>query len=179
MTHEELCERARRWLAGSRRCNPVFSGIASCDEIPDAIGWSSCYGWRGSTVVECKTSLSDFRADQRKYLAYSHPQYGVSSARRMNAAVAERAGYVRICLPRMGDFRFYLCEPGVLTAELIEQHAADHGLIYAEGSRRLVIVRPAPRRAAETVAKDGEIRYLRFAIINTKPPYPQGNSETC
>ena len=63
MTHEQLCERARRWLSGTRRCDPVFSGIASCDEIPDAIGWSSRYGWYGSTVVEC----AFIRKEAKKY----------------------------------------------------------------------------------------------------------------
>lgn len=171
MSHEDLCVRARRWLAGSRRCDPVFSGIASCDEIPDVIGWSSCYRWRGSTVIECKTSVADFHADKRKSLVYRHPQWGEYPAKRMTAAEAEREGYVAIRLPRMGDFRFFLCEPGVLTPWLIEQYAPDHGLIYARGSRRVVIARPAPRRTTDSVDRAAEIRYLRFAIINGKRPY--------
>jgi len=40
----------------------------------------------------------------------------------------------------MGDFRFYLCEPDVISAELVEKHAPDHGLIYKAG-RSMKIIR--------------------------------------
>lgn len=62
-----------------------------------------------------------------------------------------------------------MCSPGVLSAELVEKHAADHGLLWVEG-RRVRILREAKRRET-LVDKDGEIRYLRFAIINRKAPY--------
>jgi hypothetical protein len=65
-THQQLCDRALRWLSGTRRCEPVFAGIASCSEVPDAIGWSSCYAHEGSTVIECKISRSDFYAERKK-----------------------------------------------------------------------------------------------------------------
>jgi hypothetical protein len=178
VTHEELCERARRWLAGTRRCQPVFSHLASCGEIPDAIGWSSCYQWHGSTVVECKTSRSDFYADRRKYLAYHEHQFGWRyAAVRITAKQAKERGYTAINLPRMGDFRFYMCEPDVLPADLIAKHAPDHGLIYVDGARRLKLVIPAPRRESAMINKDAEIRYLRFAIINAKSPHEQADLE--
>jgi hypothetical protein len=69
----------------------------------------------------------------------------------------------------MGDFRFYFCLPELLSCELIEEKAPDHGLIYLDG-RRVRIVRSAPRRTL--VDKDSEIRYLRFAIINAKQMAP-------
>ena len=65
----------------------------------------------------------------------------------------------------MGDYRFYLCEPGIITAELVADKSPDHGLIYRHGHAMKIVI-PAPRR--ETVDKDSEIRYLRFAIINGK-----------
>lgn len=142
-THNELCLRAVQWLRGTRRCNPVYSLNASCAEIPDAIGWSSTYGWRGSTVIECKTSIADFYADQRKRF-----RWGLKTE-----------------VSRMGDYRFYLCEPGIITPELVANKAPDHGLIYRYGHAMKIVI-PAPRR--ETVDKDSEIRYLRFAIINGK-----------
>jgi len=167
--HEELCDRARRWLRGTRKCEPVFSGIGSCAEIPDAIGWSSCYAWRGSTVIECKTSRSDFYSDRNKYLEYREADHGLSfPVSRIRAAEAEALGYKLHQLPSMGDFRFYMCDPGIITVDLVEKVAPDHGLLYV-GGPRVRVVRPAPRR--DSVDKDSEIRYLRFAIVNKKRPF--------
>ena len=65
----------------------------------------------------------------------------------------------------MGNFRFYMCEPGVIREGVCRSHAPDHGLLYVHG-RQVIVVIDAPRRF--DVNKDGEIRYLRFAIINRK-----------
>jgi hypothetical protein len=166
VTHSELCIRAVRWLRGTRRCNPVYSLNASCAEIPDAIGWSSAHGWYGSTIIECKTSLNDFYADQKKRYGWKHPDYNWHlSADRFTLKRAKEAGYERVDIPLMGDFRFYLCDAGLLLPELVSEKAPDHGLIYRDG-KAMRIIRPAPRR--EQVDKDAEIRYLRFAIINGK-----------
>lgn len=176
MTHEELCERARRWLSGTRRCEPVFSNIASCAEIPDAIGWSSKWEWPGSAVVECKTSKSDFYADKKKYQYYALPggdpreAWMRHSVIRMTAAFSQEHGYELRDSARMGDFRFFMCEPDVITDAMVAEHAPDHGLVYVEG-RRVRVVRAAPRRDAAMIDKDGEIRYLRFAIINGKKAF--------
>lgn len=65
MTHDELVRRARRWLANTRRCSLVATerNAWACGESPDAIGWR----YDGySILVECKLSLADFYADQRK-----------------------------------------------------------------------------------------------------------------
>jgi len=168
LTHEQLCERARLWLRGTRRCKPVFSRLASCREIPDAIGWSSAYKWHGSTVIECKTSMSDFHADRRKAVALRHKLHGYLY--RGNAAPR----YMRdedlepVAIPLMGDFRFFFCLPDVISAEAVEKYRPDHGLLYLAG-RSVRTIRPAPRRT--DVDKDSEIRYLRFAIINRKLAY--------
>lgn len=169
MNHEDLCERARRWLAGNRRCEPVFSNIASCAEIPDAIGWSSSYKHRGSIVVEAKCSVSDFHADRKKYIAWKDPEFNFTyPGSRVSQKEATERGYALIPLAAMGDYRFFICEDGVISLDLVEKHRPDHGLLYVRG-RKTVVVREAPRR--ELVDKDGEIRYLRFAIINGKEPY--------
>lgn len=169
MTHEELCERARRWLAGTRRCEPVFSNAASCDEIPDAIGWSSHYGWRGSTVVECKTSVSDFYADRRKYRGWRSLRWGwVQNNVSRKEREATPGEWTEEEIPSMGDYRFYMCQPGTLGADVVMEKAPDHGLLYVEGRRVREIVK-APRRAAPHYV--AEIRYLRFAIINGKKPH--------
>jgi len=171
MTHQELCARALRWLSGTRRCKPVFANIASCTEIPDAIGWSSCYKFDGSTVIECKTSRTDFYKDDKKRFGWKHPVHGyVVSSRRWSEKEALAAGYERIARPQMGDFRFYLCEWNMLTPSLIEQHTPDHGLLYVKG-RSIHIIREAPRRL--TVNYPAEVKYLRFAILNSKEPHDQ------
>jgi hypothetical protein len=168
VTHDELCERARRWLSGTRRCNPVFSNIASCAEIPDAIGWSSAYKWQGSTVIECKTSVSDFYADGQKRKGFKDEHGHIHTSHWVTKKTATERGWVEVELLMMGDYRFYLCEPGILTAERVGKYAPDHGLIYKDGNA-MRIVRPAPKRTL--VDREAEIRYLRFAIINGKAPY--------
>lgn len=64
MKHKDLVAKAREWLVYSKQCNPVFTekGSMRCGEFPDAIGWTvdDCL------VVECKISVSDFRADAKK-----------------------------------------------------------------------------------------------------------------
>ena len=122
-------------------------------------------------MIECKTSLSDFYADQRKRFEWvkkdQEPNVGLYRYKmsRFTAKYAKEHGYEAVEVPMMGDFRFYLCEPGIITPELVAEKAPCHGLIYRSG-RAMKIVRPAPRR--EKVDKDSEIRYLRFAIINAK-----------
>jgi hypothetical protein len=154
----------------------VFSNVASCAEVPDAIGWSSAYGWHGSTVIECKTSVSDFYADRKKRFRWNcaeHPSVYYPRDR-MSAKEAVERGFVESEVPVMGDFRFYLCEPGIVTAEMVAAKAPCHGLIYRDG-HAMRIIRPAPRR--EKVDREAEIRFLRFAIINQKVswtrPQPQ------
>lgn len=161
-THDALCLRAKRWLSGTKRCNPVFSDCASCSEIPDAIGWSSA----GSIVVECKTSASDFYADQFKYRVWRHKKHHwVMSRNRMTVEQAAESEYESYELSRMGDYRFYMSEAGILTPEMIEKHAPDHGLLYVKGSQ-VKVVRVATKR--ESVNMRAEVRFLRFAIINNK-----------
>jgi hypothetical protein len=64
MTHSELVEIARQWLIRRKRCAIVTTEVATCaSEQPDALGWN---GWH-STLVECKVSRSDFRADSEKH----------------------------------------------------------------------------------------------------------------
>lgn len=172
MTHEELCARARQWLSGSRRCNPVFSNCASCGEIPDAIGWSSQWRSRGCIVVECKTSVRDFRIDEQKYQFWQHPkdERWTYPRSRLTLEEAQAEGWMLMNLPRMGDFRFYFCEQGLITPEMVEKVAPDHGLAYRTG-RSVRVVREAMKRDEKMIDRLSEVRYLRFAIINRKVPF--------
>lgn len=166
MSHEELVERAAQWLANSRRCNVVLTENASCREVPDAIGWSTAWKHRGSIVVECKTSVSDFHADRKKFTEYKHPEFGFSySAKRLSAKEANAGNYSTVELPRMGRWRYYMTLPGVLTPELLEKHADDHGLLVVEG-RRVKIVREATERVTPNF--DAEIRLLQFALVHVE-----------
>lgn len=168
MTHDELVERALQWLA-SRRCAPIFNNCASCSEIPDAIGWSSSYKHRGSLVIECKASRSDFYADKKKRFRWKQPESETMlNWGRLSQKEAARMGLEREEVPVMGTYRYYLCAPGVITEEMLKEHADCHGLLYAE-PRRIRVIKEAPRR--ENVNYEAEIRYLRFCIINSKRPY--------
>jgi hypothetical protein len=65
MTHGELVARAYRWLAGTMRCGVILRErtLMSGGEQADLIGWTAR---RGSIVVECKISRSDFLRDRHK-----------------------------------------------------------------------------------------------------------------
>lgn len=64
MTHDELVKVAERWLRKKHRI--VLSDVrcSMISEQPDAIGWSLS-GF--STLIECKSSVADFRRDRKKF----------------------------------------------------------------------------------------------------------------
>ncbi|QNJ57411.1 adenylosuccinate synthase [Pseudomonas phage Dolphis] len=73
LSHVDLCAIAVKWLkransAGGPGCHVAVSECRSgwTGEIPDAIGFRAAGFDDGSTVVECKTSRSDFLADRKK-----------------------------------------------------------------------------------------------------------------
>ena len=78
MTHSYLVERAAKWLRGTHRCNPVLAEhkCFATSESPDAFGVNS----DGSIVVECKVSVADFYADQRKQFR-KNPEMGMGRVR--------------------------------------------------------------------------------------------------
>lgn len=76
-THDDLVRIAERWL---RRQHPVVLvdvNFAVASELPDAIGWTNG-GY--STLVECKTSRSDFVRDAKKWFRRT-PAVGMGYAR--------------------------------------------------------------------------------------------------
>ena len=159
LSHAELCIRAVRWLRNTRRCNPVFSGNASCTEIPDAIGWSA----HGSIVVECKTSILDFYADEEKYIRYTKPEWPNCRLRgNGRKKQLEEAGYQKVVVPNMGDYRYFLCEPGIIEQAHMEKYPGQ-GLLHIVG-RRIKVILGAVQRESPNLR--GELRYLRFAIVN-------------
>lgn len=104
--HDQLVQRAAQWLKGSCGCSTVLTELRAftrSGECPDAIGWRSDY----SILVECKTSRSDFKADQRKHFK-NDPGRGV------------------------GTYRFYLCPPGIIAVDDLPN---GWGLLYAEARK--------------------------------------------
>ena len=92
MTHDELVERATRWLKGTMSCGVVLCEVVGGGyEQPDAIGWK--HGGRHSILVECKTSRSDFRKDLKKWFR----RHGMG----------------------MGQQRYYFTPPGLLKPDEI------------------------------------------------------------
>ena len=156
--HHALCDTAAGWLSGTMRCNVVLAGITASQEHPDAIGWSTSWKHHGSIVVECKTSLSDFRRDQKKRYRRFKGYTGSWENKDLEAQWEEMA--------RMGDRRYFLCPPGVITLSRVEQAFPDHGLLYARGANRVSIIREAPLR--EKVEHLSEVRLLQFALLHLK-----------
>ena len=106
-THDQLVAMAERWL---RRvgCHVTFTELVtmtSSGEIPDAIGWRD--SGKISILIECKATRADFLADQNKRFR-SKAEAG------------------------MGDWRFYLCPPGIINAEELPE---GWGLLYARKTR--------------------------------------------
>ena len=101
--HSELVERARLWLMNRQRCELVVTEISLTGlNEPDAIGWRQGH----STLIECKASRSDFRADRWK----------------VSRRFEERA---------VGQERYYLTPKGLLTAEEV----GTWGLLELHGNR--------------------------------------------
>lgn len=86
--HAVLVEAAAKWLR--RTCAVVLTELGTTGEEPDAIGWHGT----NSTLIECKTSLADFRADQQKFCR-RNPEMGI------------------------GQHRYYMTPPGLLAPDLL------------------------------------------------------------
>jgi hypothetical protein len=164
VTHADLIEAACAWLRGSMYCKPVLAGVASTQEIPDAIGWSSRSKNYGSIVVECKVSASDFYRDKAKHTKFRHPGNGLTLNGKGRVKQLLAAGYERVPAgPSMGNFRYFLMPMNMLGAREVQRHYPDHGCLFYDG-KRVLRMAAAPRR--EAVDYESEIRLLRFALIH-------------
>lgn len=86
MTHSDLIEIGRKWLSrpwrtasieGHGACSVILTDITTSNpETPDVIGWSG----NKCTLIECKTSISDFRADLKKPFRV-YPEQGLGHKR--------------------------------------------------------------------------------------------------
>lgn len=90
LTHSDLCLIAERFLRNNGfkvAFHDRFVAAVSTGEQPDAIGFRNL----ASCLIEVKCSRSDFLADKKKPFRIE-PEKG------------------------MGDWRFFMCEPGIITA---------------------------------------------------------------
>jgi hypothetical protein len=107
-THKELIEKAKKWLMkphancteyGHTACTVIISELVTSTaygEIPDIIGYMS--GKQKTVLIECKTSYSDFIADQKK--PFRNPLLPESG---------------------MGDQRWYFAEKGIIPLEKVPE----------------------------------------------------------
>ena len=140
LTHSHLVKRAEKWLRGTHRCSPVFPEhrCHATSESPDAFGVNSS----GSIVVECKVSVSDFYADQRKPFRKS-PDLG------------------------MGRLRFYLTPKGLINQDRLIL-APGWGLAEVCG-QKIRIVRPSD---VFTQSSNAECLLMRSAWLWNKDMQP-------
>ena len=106
LTHIELVLIAKRWLSNTFHCRVILTELVAYTksmETPDVIGWVN----GRCILVECKTSRSDFKADQKKL---------------------SRTGRIK----GLGHWRFYLTEFGLLDGLEIPQK---WGLYEIKGKR--------------------------------------------
>jgi hypothetical protein len=113
MTHQDLVDAAYKWLL-SIGCSFAFKELKTyAHEQPDAIGWKN----GKSILVECKTSQTDFLADQKKFFR-AFPWMGV------------------------GSFRFYLCPAGIINKNDLPER---WGLLYCSEKRKRIKKVHAPK----------------------------------
>lgn len=97
MTHKECVESATYWLQG--KCDVVLPEFFTWnDELCDVIG----FGYKYSTMIECKIGRGDFLKDKKKTFR-AYPERG------------------------MGDLRYYCCPKGLIKPEELPDK---WGLIY-------------------------------------------------
>ncbi|MGE4843313.1 hypothetical protein EDF88_4469 [Buttiauxella sp. BIGb0552] len=104
--HSSLCLLATRYLRGKGfkvTFDDRLRAWSVSGELPDALGFRNGV----SCLIEVKCSRADFLADRKKNFRI-HPEMG------------------------MGDWRFYLCEPDIITPDDLPP---GWGLLYADGNK--------------------------------------------
>lgn len=125
LSHQCLVKRGARWLRNScrtptsygrglenRRCNAVFTEANAGNEIADCLGFA--LAGKLTVLLECKTSLSDFFADQQKPF--------------------RRCPYLG-----MGSYRYYFAEAGLLPPTEIPEN---WGLLELKNNRVKIVIAP-------------------------------------
>jgi len=106
--HADLVKKAARWL-NKFGCGVVLSELSAfthSGEIPDVIGWKN----NQSLLIECKTSLTDFKKDQRKPFRHNNTKN----------------------IYALGHWRFYFAPTCIIPFDLIPD---GWGLLELDGTR--------------------------------------------
>lgn len=114
LTHNHMVLRAVQWLR-AQGYHACLAEPTLTHELPDAIGWNAR---GGSSVIECKVSRSDFRADLKK------PCHKAPEA------------------STLGNFRWYMTPRGLVRPEEVP---TGHGLLEITEKKVFIVVK-APRR---------------------------------
>jgi hypothetical protein len=143
-THDDLIARGVKWLVGQRGksyYSPIIVHELVCylPEIPDILGMNSDY----TTLIECKTSLADFKKD-------AHKPFRNSSG--------------------LGTYRFYLCPVGQIPLSLIPD---DWGLLYCHANKITVEKDAPAHDKLKTRYEEYSVLYslVRRAILRGFDPY--------
>lgn len=116
--HDKLVDVGRRWLIA--RSHVVITEVSGCSEEPDVFGLDSnikCVRkgvelrTYGTTLLECKASRSDFKADSKKFFRM-YPDQGI------------------------GRNRYYLTPPGLISVDELPEN---WGLLETTGKRVKII----------------------------------------
>ena len=128
MTHDELIEKAEKWLYNTMGCGYVITEMAAAGvgEEPDAIGFRSMY----SILVECKASRSDFFADKKK-MSRLMPELGI------------------------GNYRYYMSKPGIIEPDDLPEN---WGLLHVKGRRIYQIVNALNPKGGNIAQPDNQFK---------------------
>lgn len=146
LTHDALVQRGVRWLkracSGKNihyrgSCGVVVPELVSyASEQPDVIGWMN---GGASHLIECKASRADFLADRRK----RHRQPGGRG---------------------VGQFRWYLCPPGLIAAEELPP---GWGLLYCH-PRKITVEHDAPTNGARDIESELAMMYSLLRRVEVR-----------
>ena len=137
MTHKQLVRRIAAWMKNSKHAVVVLTELVTqrTSETPDVLGF---FGAAASTLVECKTSRADFRADAKKHFRRE-----------------EERG--------MGDRRYFAAPKGVLDPDDMPD---GWGMLSVEEHCVRELVSPEPKtanKAAECMMLMSALRRLEIS----------------
>lgn len=138
MTHAELVDIAVRWLKDGRKCGVVLRERGVVGRA-DALGWHKLSSAPQCILVECKRSVSDFKADKGKVCRMDDEWHGI------------------------GDERYFFTPVGLLAGRALPP---GWGLIEWDGRRAIVTVKsrkvPFARLQSTMAERDILLRELRI-----------------
>ena len=144
-SHDALVNLAGQWLARRGNVVVITELSSAAGETPDALGFDGA----GSTVIECKTSRSDFKADAQK--CFRHEAWR-----------------------GMGQKRYYMAPKDLLKLEDLPD---GWGLIEISDTGKARCIRDVGAYFEKNA--DAEIKLLISALRRVGQTTPQGVSVKC